>query len=95
MLDEPENERSWFYLGQSYFDAGNYAESRRAYAQRATMGGWDEEVAYSLLRVGRCEQALDAPEERIVAAFLRAYEARPTRAEPLYHLALYFRGRGQ
>ena len=95
LLDEPRNERSWFYLGQSYFDAGNYAESRRAYAQRATMGGWGEEVFYSLLRVGQCEQALEAPDEPIIAAFLRAYEARPTRAEPLYHLARHFRIRGR
>lgn len=93
LRDEPENERYWFYLGQSYFDAGDYAESKRAYTRRAGLGGWNEEVAYALVRVAQCKQALDEPHEEIVAAFLAAYEARPLRAEPLHHLAVYLRAR--
>jgi len=93
LRDEPENERYWFYLGQSYFDACDYAEAKRAYTRRAGLGGWNEEVAYALLRVAQCKQALDEGHDNIVAAFLAAYEARPQRAEPLHHLAVHLRGR--
>src|SRR5260221_7629846 len=41
---EPENLRYWFYLAQSYRDAGRAAEAAEAYAKRAEMGGWDEEA---------------------------------------------------
>ncbi|MDT7769725.1 MAG: hypothetical protein QOI30_2735, partial [Mycobacterium sp.] len=46
----PEDARSVFYLAQSYFDAGNFVNARTWYARRAEMGGWDQEVYYSMFR---------------------------------------------
>ena len=40
----PEDARSVFYLAQSYFDLGDFANARKWYARRVEMGGWDEEV---------------------------------------------------
>ena len=49
---EPDNQRYWFYLAQSYRDAGRTAEAAKTYAKRAEMGGWDEEAWYARLSGG-------------------------------------------
>ncbi len=92
---EPLNSRYWFYLGQSWFDAQEYQRSREAYAKRAEMQGWVEEVFYSLYRVGVCDIKLGADEKQVVADLLAAYNYRPTRAESLHELARYFREQGK
>ena len=51
---EPDNHRYWFYLAQSYKDAGRAAEGAQTYAKRADMGGWDEEAWYARLMEARC-----------------------------------------
>ena len=88
---EPNNARYVFYLAQSYRDAGEHAKALAAYARRAAMGGWDEEVFYSLLQCARCLEALAAPWEQALAAYLRCWQFRPSRAEPLYWLARHYR----
>jgi hypothetical protein len=87
----PDDARSVFYLAQSYFDAGDPANALAWYRTRAEMGGWDEEVYYALFRCGDCMVLLDAPWSEIQDAYLRAWEARPVRAEPLHALARQFR----
>lgn len=78
--------RYQFYLAQSYKDAGMPRLALKAYERRAEMGGFDEEVYYSLLTVGRL--ALNIPEEQPTATdrLLRAYQARPMRAEAIGEL---------
>ena len=88
---EPNQQRYAFYLGQSYRDARMPKEAMEAYARRAKMGGWDEEVYQSLFEVARMSEVLKAPFEQVHAAYLAAYEARPRRAESLYELARYCR----
>ena len=91
LIDEPDNSRYMFYLGQSYFDSQQWQKSEDAYYRRAKAGGWPEEVYYSLLRVAMCKAMLDKPWPEIQQAFLDAYNYRPTRAEPLYHIAQIYR----
>ena len=91
MERDPEDARSAFYLAQSYFDLGDFANARRWYQRRAEMGGWDEEVYYSLYRVGQSMMELGEPWPEIQDVWLRAYEFRPTRAEALYSVACYYR----
>jgi hypothetical protein len=55
------------------------------------MGGWDEEVFYSLYSVAKLKDDLKKSYQEVVDSYTKAYLARPTRAEPLYHLAVYFR----
>jgi len=88
---DPADERSWFYLAQSRLDAGDHRGALDAYTRRAGMGGWDEEVFYSLLRRAACLTALDEPWEAALRAHLQAWESRPTRAEPLYEIARHYR----
>ena len=91
MERDPEDARSAFYLAQSYFDLGDYANARRWYQRRSEMGGWEEEVYYSLCRVGQSMMELGEPWPETQDVFLRAYETRPTRAEALHAIACYYR----
>lgn len=92
--NDPSNTRSMFYLAQSYYDMGDFANSLDHYAKRAVMGGWDEEVFYSKYRIGLCLMSLGRHRGEIVDAMLDAWEYRPSRAEPLYHLTAWHRLRG-
>ena len=87
-LVHPEDTRTVFYLGQSYRDAGEPAESRVWYRKRAGMGGWDEEAWYSSYQVALLTELLG---EDPVAAYLVSHEQRPSRAEPLMSLARWYR----
>ena len=87
LREEPGNHRYQFYLGQSYSDANEHAKAVHAFYRRIVMaGGWEEEtfaarveLAKSLERDGRVWAAKEA--------YLDAFASRPSRAEPLFHLA--------
>lgn len=84
---EPDNLRYYFYLAQSYFDGGDFENALKWYEARAEKGGWEEEVWYSVLRCAMCMVNMGKPWHESQDVFLQAYNLRPHRAEPLYHLA--------
>lgn len=90
---EPENTRYWFYLAQSYRDAGQNEKAVEAYAKRANMGGWDEEAWCARLQEARCRLRL-GDEGGFLKQALTAFNMRPSRAEPLFDLARFHRDRG-
>lgn len=79
----PDNARAMFYLGQSYRDNGDIADAIKSYTKRIAMGGWDEEVWISQLELAKLRPSIES--------YLKVYEARPIRAEPLCYLAIYLR----
>jgi len=87
----PADARSVFYLAQSYYDLGDFANARDWYGRRAEMGGWDEEVYLALFRMGQAMSQLDAHWPDVQHTYLRAFEFRPTRAEPLHAIAHRYR----
>jgi glycosyltransferase involved in cell wall biosynthesis len=87
----PEDARSVFYLAQSYFDLGDFVNARSWYRRRAEMGGWEQEVYYAMFRIAESMVELGAPWPDIQDAYLKAWEFRPTRAEPLYEIARRYR----
>lgn len=90
----PDNARTVFYLAQTLRDMGRMDESVALYERRAAMGGWPEEVYYSLLQVGVLKAEMgDWPGG--MDALTRAFEARPTRLEACYELSSRLRARGQ
>lgn len=97
LVDQPRNARAMFYLGESYRNrgqAGDYAKALTYYKKHFATGSWEEEMWYSLYAQGLChEQLQDAPS--MLEAHLRAYQYRPRRAEPLYHLGHYYHSREQ
>jgi tetratricopeptide (TPR) repeat protein len=86
----PLHTRYIFYLAQTYFDMGEFLKSIECYKKRADAGGFDEEIYYSWYRIGAAYQRL-GDEKEMLNAFLKAYNLRPTRIEPLYELASYYR----
>ncbi len=92
---DPTNARHAFYLAQSYKDAGLLDLAIDAYEARARMPGWAEETFYARYEVARLHERLHPRWRTVRAAYLDAWESRPTRAEPLCELARYCRGRGE
>jgi len=88
---EPNNSRYIFYLAQSYRDAGLKEKALENYLKRASLQGWNEEVFHSLLSAAKLKEQLEKPYREIVNSYTEAYTCRPSRAEPLYYLALFFR----
>ena len=84
----PKDARSAFYLGNSYFDIGRYDDAISAYAKRIALGGWAEELFYSMYRTGQCYQGLGR-EGEMFRQLLATFDAFPHRAEPLHVLALH------
>ena len=91
LIKEPANARYAFYLAQSLRDAGLPSEALAAYEKRVTMGGWAEEVYFSKLQIATLLERTNAPYAQIVAAWIDAYDYRPTRAEAPCELARYLR----
>lgn len=87
MEEDPTNTRNQFYLAQSYFDSQQWEKSEAAYLKRVEMGGWEEEVFYSLYRVAMIAAIQNKPFGEIKEKFLLAWRFRPIRAEPLYQIA--------
>ncbi|MEU1306521.1 glycosyltransferase [Streptomyces shenzhenensis] len=94
MERDPGNTRTVFYLAQTMRDMGNTPEAIRLYEHRASMGGWAEEVYYSLLQAGilRADSG-DMPAG--VDTLTQAWESRPQRLEACYELASRLRGMGR
>tara|TARA_E500000305_G_scaffold100310_2_gene93110 strand:- start:1137 stop:2402 length:1266 start_codon:yes stop_codon:yes gene_type:complete len=91
---QPENSRYMFYLAQSYFDSGEYEIAMEWYLKRCQAGGWEEEVFYSMYRVGICNVLLERPWNQIQDAFLQCWAYRPCRIEPLWQLSRLYRNNG-
>jgi glycosyltransferase involved in cell wall biosynthesis len=92
---EPKNARYAFYLAQSWRDAGELEKAILVYEQRAQMGGWEEEVYFSMHEVAKLSAKLGKDDGLVIDAYLRAYERRPSRAEPLCNLAAFLRDLGR
>ena len=89
---EPDNTRYQYYLARSYRDSNQDELAEAAFRRRAEMGGgFVEEIADSLLEVARYAERRAASFHAILAAYLTAWESRPSRAEPLAALARYCR----
>lgn len=84
-----------FYLAQSWRDAEESNKALAAYRKRAEMGGWVEEVWYSLFEIAKITDHLGRGDKEVIAAYLKAYEYRPRRAESMCYLAKSLRERGR
>jgi glycosyltransferase involved in cell wall biosynthesis len=91
MKEDPTNTRHQFYLAQSYFDSQQWEKADQAYQKRVEMGGWEEEVFYSLYRVAMIAAIVNKPFTEIKEKFLMAWNYRPIRAEPLYQISKLYR----
>jgi tetratricopeptide (TPR) repeat protein len=89
--DEPNNApRYYFYLANSYHDAGKFEEAIPAYKKRIELGGWQEEVWYSYYRIGKCYQNLNKFADALYY-WLEGYDFYPNRLEAIYEIIKYYR----
>lgn len=95
LLDEPDNDRYAFYLANSYRDAGEYDAALKQYRRRAAMGGDPEHLWYALYQGALMQLLLDEPWEKVLHGLLEAYAYRPSRAEPLYRIIVFYRDNKQ
>ena len=86
-VEEKDFNRYHFYLAQSYRDSQQWEKSLDAYLKRADLGGWNEEVFYSLYQAGRIMEILEKPVDNIIQAYFKAYQTAPWRAESLWAAA--------
>lgn len=92
---EPDNTRYQFYLAQSWRDAREPGFAIKNYQKRIAMGGWEEEIFFSLYQIAvEKEKRGDAWEECLLQ-YLKACEHTPVRAEPLYMIGMHYAGREQ
>lgn len=94
LREHPTNGRTRFYLANTYKDVGRPMHALKLYEERILQGGWDEETWFCMLQAARCERDMGR-REKFIIRMQEAYNYRPSRAEPLYDLATYFREKGQ
>jgi glycosyltransferase involved in cell wall biosynthesis len=86
-VDPKDFNRYHFYLAQSYRDSEQWEKALDAYLKRASLGGWAEEVFYSLYQAGRIREILKHALDDIIACYFQAYQSAPWRAESLWAAA--------
>lgn len=94
LKNDPNNTRYMFYLAQSHRDAGELDKSIEWYNKRIEKGGWDQEIFWSMFQIARMLEAQGKSAEVILPAYYKTFDYRPSRAEPLYHVANYYRLKG-
>lgn len=87
--DNPKNARAMFYLAETYRHQQHFEKALEYYQKHQAMGSWEEEQWYSIYCVGLCYELMK-DWNKAVSAFLAAYQRRPTRMEPIFHVAQYY-----
>jgi len=86
-VEEKDFNRYHFYLAQSYRDSQQWEKALEWYLKRADLGGWNEEVFYSLYQAGRIMEIMEKPVDNILQLYFRAYQTAPWRVESLWAAA--------
>lgn len=91
---DPENSRSWYYLGSSYRDKGNHVEAERCFRECLASTTWDEERWSTQVNIANMLEKQGRPDAYLMEA-LKAYQLRPCRAEALHAIAKHYRLKGE
>ncbi|GFG81740.1 hypothetical protein MPRG_50160 [Mycobacterium paragordonae] len=87
----PEDARWVFRIAENCYARGDFVDARSWYARLAEMlagkVGWEEQAYAAMWRVAESMAQLDESRPAVQDAYLRAWEFRPTRAEPLHEVA--------
>lgn len=86
LIDEPGNERYMFYLAQSYRDSSQLEKAVETYQKRVDLGGWEEEVYYSLYMIAKISERMGKDDATLTELYSRAWEYRPARLEAVFHV---------
>lgn len=95
MLEKnPKDSRVVFYLSQCYLNAQKYDLALKYLEKRAEMEGCEQEKFWALYQLGVVQEELKKDPEKIIDTYCKAYQFRPSRAEPIYRLAVLYRNMG-
>ena len=95
VLDNPTDTRGWFYVAQSYRDAGEVNKAIGALDKVADLSEWPEEKWLVTMRKSRYRREGGQDFMSVARYLWEAFDLRPHRAEPLYDLLVYFRENNQ
>jgi len=90
LATDPNNERTHFYLANSYRDCAKYDLAVKHYQKRIDIGGWVEECFQAALEIGGCYSKQNKMVEA-VHWWMEAYQRHPKRAESLYEIVKHYR----
>ncbi len=92
----PTDTRTIFYLAQSYRDASKNEEAIKWYTKRSKMGGWNEEIYFSLYSIALCKLRTGKYnfEQELIFDFLKAWNYRQHRLEALFTIVSHYRMTG-
>ncbi|MCX5924307.1 MAG: tetratricopeptide repeat protein [Candidatus Dependentiae bacterium] len=85
----PHDPRTLFYLGQSYACVEDYKNAAFWYQKRSQRSVWDEEDFMTWYRLGDAYDHLNDWDQALYY-YLKAYDMRPGRIEPLMKMANYY-----
>ena len=88
--EEPENERYYFYLANSYHDSHRFEEAINVYKKRIEFGGWIQEVWYSYYRIGLCFKNIGKMDEAI-KYWMEGFDFYSERLEGVYEIIKHYR----
>jgi len=94
LLSEPDNARYVFYLAQSYRDSGDFELAVRNYKRRVEMGGWSEEIWFSLFQIASLRERMGYTWGVVMEDYLTAFQFEPARAEPLFRIGVHYQRTG-
>jgi tetratricopeptide (TPR) repeat protein len=88
---DPDDGAAVLRLAEHHFGTGDFANARKWYERRLEMGGSDEEIYYATFQIAVSMSNLGVPWPEVEDAYLKAWQLRPTRAEPCYAIAHHCR----
>lgn len=88
--ENPNNRRAYFYLGETYRNMDKPQDAIEAYRKRIELGGWKEEVYYSIYQLGRMFTRIKELDQARIT-LMDAWEFRPQRLEALHALSIILR----
>jgi glycosyltransferase involved in cell wall biosynthesis len=92
--EHPADHRAQYYLAQSLWNVAQESGASRedalaAFSKRIVMGGHPEETWFSMYMRAACLEKMRQPRPVVIEAYLTAYNADPSRNEPLCALWSY------
>ena len=77
-------------LAQIYFNINDFTNACKYSERLIEIGAEDEDIFLAMLRIAQSLEKLDTPWLDVQDAYMRAWEFRPTRAEPFYGIAQHY-----
>lgn len=90
LKDNPGDERTLYYLGQTYLMLENYDEARKYLLKKVQKKGDNELTFLSYYDLALTSFRLDRDWKEVEDFLMKAYNIFPNRAEPLYKIASYY-----